>query len=301
MASTSTSCVNPSSLSLPSPHSNESSPAPESSDNHSPGPSRKRQRSDVSSEERKEARAHRNRIAAQNSRDRRKAQFSYLERRVAELEEENRQLRAGLGMANLRRSEESKSEAQLREKARDKENEELKERIKSLEKGWDAVVKALSAQGLSLPVSSMESTTSQDASNTSPQPQSQPSPSAFPVIIPPPTIFPVSPSPTRSSATDVFPDDFESTRHLARVATTVPSVSLQRVDSRRLRLALALIHQHQSRISPVHLRRLMQLWKISSAKSSHPTPLPCPRRRLYLWTPPLSKCGSHRRRRHRRA
>jgi hypothetical protein len=199
-------------------------------------------------------------------------------------------------MANLRRSEESKSEAQLKDKARDKENEELKERIKSLEKGWDAVVKALSAQGLSLPVSSsIESTTSQDASNTSPQPQSQPSPSAFPVIIPPPTIFPASPSPTHSSATDDFPDDSESTRHLARVATTVPSVSLQRVDSRRLRLAPALIHQHQSEISPVHLRPLMPSWKISSAKSSRPSPLPYRRRRFFLWIRPLRKCSSHRR------
>ena len=52
-------------------------------------PPRKRSRSEVTAEERKEARAHRNRIAAQNSRDRRKAQFSYLERRVAELEEEH--------------------------------------------------------------------------------------------------------------------------------------------------------------------------------------------------------------------
>ena len=39
--------------------------------------------------------AHRNRIAAQNSHEKRKARFSYQERRVAELEEENRKLRAG--------------------------------------------------------------------------------------------------------------------------------------------------------------------------------------------------------------
>ncbi len=107
------------------------------------GPSRKRPRSDVSSEERKEARAHRNRIAAQNSRDRRKAQFCQLERRVQELEEENRQLRAGFGLAQAPTPSKSPEEA-----ARDRENEELKERIKTLEKGWDAVVKALAAQGL---------------------------------------------------------------------------------------------------------------------------------------------------------
>jgi len=59
-------------------------------------PSRKRPRTESASEDRKEARAHRNRIAAQNSRDRRKAQFSYLESRVKDLEEENRRLRAGV-------------------------------------------------------------------------------------------------------------------------------------------------------------------------------------------------------------
>lgn len=133
---------------------------------HSPasdsGPSRKRARTELSSEEKKEARAHRNRIAAQvcdvvpyvfhpahrrpqNSRDRRKAQFSYLERRVAELEEENRQLRAGMGMTRV---DEKKAEEQERERARERENEELRERIRTLEKGWDAVVKALAAQGL---------------------------------------------------------------------------------------------------------------------------------------------------------
>ena len=67
-------------------------------------PPRKRSRSDITPEERREARAHRNRIAAQNSRDRRKAQFAYLERRVQELEEENRQLRAGMGLAAALRS-----------------------------------------------------------------------------------------------------------------------------------------------------------------------------------------------------
>ena len=64
---------------------------------HESGPSRKRPHTNTSattSEERK-ARAHRNRIAAQNSRDKRKARFSYLERRVADFDEENRRLRAG--------------------------------------------------------------------------------------------------------------------------------------------------------------------------------------------------------------
>ncbi|KAJ7594553.1 hypothetical protein C8J56DRAFT_927020 [Mycena floridula] len=133
----SSSFVNPTTLSLPSP-----SPAPESPSEA--GPSRKRPRSETSSEDRKEARAHRNRIAAQNSRDRRKAQFTLLERKVAELEEENRQLRAGFGLTSVS----STTESQEARSARDRENEELRERIKTLENGWDAVVKALAAQGL---------------------------------------------------------------------------------------------------------------------------------------------------------
>ena len=112
---------------------------------HESGPSRKRPRTSTSattSEERKEARAHRNRIAAQNSRDKRKAHFSYLERRVAELEEENRRLRAGglvppptiplstfapvFPVHDDRRTE--------REIQKERENEELKARIRTLEK-----------------------------------------------------------------------------------------------------------------------------------------------------------------------
>ncbi|KAF8169665.1 hypothetical protein BJ912DRAFT_999223 [Pholiota molesta] len=154
------------------------SPAPSSSythdDDEDAGPSRKRQRTADSndttkelsvSEQRKEARAHRNRIAAQNSRDRRKAQFTYLERRVAELEEENRRLRAGIqvppaapspaqvpatGFASqvaLSSVLEDRLRAE-RERERERENQELKERIRTLERGWDAVVKALAAQGL---------------------------------------------------------------------------------------------------------------------------------------------------------
>jgi cell division protein FtsB len=91
--------------------------------------------------ERKEARAHRNRIAAQNSRDRRKAQFCWLERRVSELEEENRRLRAGFLVAPAQPDSPGAEELQ-------KENAELRERIKTLENGWAAVLTAL-AGGLS--------------------------------------------------------------------------------------------------------------------------------------------------------
>ncbi|KAJ7924803.1 hypothetical protein B0H13DRAFT_1977275 [Mycena leptocephala] len=102
----------------------------------------------TSSSVKQETRAHRNRIAAQNSRDRRKAQFAYLQRRVSELEEENRQLRAGL-LATPARQDLRKAEEQEYEQAKARENEELRERIKTLEKGWDAVMKALAAQVLS--------------------------------------------------------------------------------------------------------------------------------------------------------
>ncbi|KAG6877582.1 hypothetical protein C0993_005912 [Termitomyces sp. T159_Od127] len=128
---------------------------PPSSDSGSPSPppscpSRKRPRSETSSEERKEARAHRNRIAAQNSRDRRKAQFAFLERRVAELEEENRALRAARGVPLLPLSASTAQEEhrRLEASARERENEELRERIRTLERGWDAVLQALAAHGL---------------------------------------------------------------------------------------------------------------------------------------------------------
>ncbi|KAK0213201.1 hypothetical protein DFS33DRAFT_1377665 [Desarmillaria ectypa] len=210
--------VNPSALS-----SQPSSP-PEA------GPSRKRPRSEVSSEERKEARAHRNRIAAQNSRDRRKAQFSYLERRVAELEEENRQLRVGMAPGHSLADEQRAAD-----KARERENEELRERIKTLEKGWDAVVKALAANGVptGLPLPSSEPATvpqrpAPTPTQTNPPPKTEPTPTQ---------ITPISPAPSSHSSlefdspmfsasspsSDV--SDVEPTRHLARVATTSGPVS----------------------------------------------------------------------------
>ncbi|KAJ7813711.1 enhancer of polycomb-like-domain-containing protein [Mycena leptocephala] len=101
------------------------------------GPKRPR----TASVERKEARAQRNRIAAQNSRDRRKAQFCWLERRVSELEEENRRLRAGFPVAPAQPDSPRAERLQ-------KENAELRERIQVLENGWTAVLTAL-AGGLS--------------------------------------------------------------------------------------------------------------------------------------------------------
>jgi cell division protein FtsB len=279
--------VNPSSLSLPSPPSSDSPSA-------AAGPSRTRARTDtVTPDDRKEARAHRNRIAAQNSRDKRKAQFSYLERRVTELEEENRQLRAGVVVdPHHRQSAFALDAPKLEEKkAWEKENDELKERIKSLEKGWDAVVKALAAQGLTTginappppPSSSPECDTSPSPTNTT----------TFPVLVPPSTILPLSPALSHtSSMSSLFSDEFEfeSTRHLARVATIEappPSMSLQRVDSPHERITSASTPPppppqstpplcRPSRTAPETTPR----WKTSFARSSR-IRLPH-RRRLFL-------------------
>ncbi|GLB36967.1 putative bZIP transcription factor [Lyophyllum shimeji] len=177
--------IDPATLS-PASESEAGSPAPIASGSNP----RKRPRSEISSEERKEARAHRNRIAAQNSRDRRKAQFAYLERRVAELEEENRALRAARGVPLLPVTASTAFKAEeehkrLEASARDRENEELRERIKTLERGWDAVIKALAAQGLPL---------------ANPVTPSAPAPApAPPTTVAPPPVYPISPSPSHSS------------------------------------------------------------------------------------------------------
>ncbi|TDL26107.1 hypothetical protein BD410DRAFT_566404 [Rickenella mellea] len=242
MAPTSSVFVDPSSLSLPSPQSDNSptSPQPEHHDSPHPGPStsRKRQRTELTPEERKDARAHRNRIAAQNSRDKRKAQFTLLERRVAELEAENRQLRAGMSSSDLQRADERRLEERERQRDRERENAELRERVKSLEEGWEAVKKVLSSQGLPPPAQAQTSS----SSSTSPSsPRASNSPTTFPVLVPQTSMFPLTPSPSLSSSSlfEFEPETNESTRHLARVATAAvphPAASLQRVDSPPLRL-----------------------------------------------------------------
>ncbi|KAF9467421.1 hypothetical protein BDZ94DRAFT_1318833 [Collybia nuda] len=235
--------IDPSSLSHSSP-----SPAPESEAGSSTSGSRKRPRTEASSEDRKEARAHRNRIAAQNSRDRRKAQFSYLERRVAELEDENRVLRAGMNGPPVvpsptfvpntlaTQAEEERKRREARE--RERENEELKERIKTLERGWDAVMKALAAQGLPLATSAPSPSTPTPSIPAS-KPISSPTPPTSSALSAP--IYPISPAPSPASL-DFSPSEQpepeqkqEPTRHLARVATisvlTPPQMSLQRTPT----------------------------------------------------------------------
>ncbi|KAJ4500434.1 hypothetical protein C8R41DRAFT_487476 [Lentinula lateritia] len=262
--------VNPASLSLPSTSDDMfSSPSPEPQ----PGPSRKRPRTEQSSEDRKEARAHRNRIAAQNSRDRRKAQFSYLERRVAELEEENRQLRAGMGMSPavatpapvLVSSAPIKS---FSDEARDRENEELKERIRTLEKGWDAVVKALAERGLPTgvaPSSNIETVPSvvpPPALSTSVMPPSPSSSTTFSSssvsTSPLPSTVTLSPSSSTGSKSS---EASQSTRHLARRVnwpSTIPTVTIPQPPLIS-RFPLALKTHRQLTTLP---------WNPSSARSS---------------------------------
>ncbi|KAG1751453.1 uncharacterized protein EDB91DRAFT_608971 [Suillus paluster] len=230
--------VNPSNLSLPSSSSLKRPASPSSSRSESPDapieqPPRKRPRSAVTPEERKEARAHRNRIAAQNSRDRRKAQFSLLERRVEELEEENRRLRAGVPMTGsaspsvssisapevVTIEQEQERQRKRAEEQRERENVELRERIRTLEMGYEAVLRALATQGASSPVLASISTPPETSSSTpilssafTLSPASTTSPSAGDSISPAPSSpksttlatlsYPLSPAPTHSTLVD---------------------------------------------------------------------------------------------------
>lgn len=256
-------------------HASSSSSAPPSPPRDDSEPPRKRARSEVSSDERKEARAHRNRIAAQNSRDKRKAHFVYLEQRVGELEEENRRLRAGMGLTQLGQSHEQKQVDKERESAKERENQELRERIKTLESGWSAVVQALQASGLPLNI---------------PAPPSKTSPTSptFPVFVPEPPTFPISPALSQSSlSSSNLLEEFEPTRHLARVATIddaqlIP-MSQQRVDSQRPKYLLNSTRRCRSTRSRSRPSWMRSLWRSSYGKSSlPPPPLPPHQRRLYL-------------------
>jgi len=121
----------------------------------------------MSPEEKREARAHRNRIAAQNSRDKRKVQFQHLELRVAELEAENQQLRSSLSSAQP--GVVLAPTFSERERERDQENQELRERIKVLEQGWASVVQALTAAGQSIPALGLPPSLTQETKPTIPR------------------------------------------------------------------------------------------------------------------------------------
>ena len=239
-------------------------------------PPRKRSRPDLTPEQRRDARAHRNRIAAQNSRDKRKAQFAYLENRVAELEEENQRLRAGMGLSQFPPAGNKSVSIIESESTQARENRELRERIKSLESGWTAVIKALQASGLPLNVQVPPPT-----SIDSPLPSTSSTGSHPTIVSPPPAVYPPSPATSTSSlsGSNIF-DEFESTRHLARVATVEPgaqltSTSLQRVDSQQIIISpnSTTLHPQRRRLPPTtqtRNRSATALWRNSCGRSLPP-------------------------------
>ncbi|KDQ21570.1 hypothetical protein BOTBODRAFT_207393 [Botryobasidium botryosum FD-172 SS1] len=217
------SCVDPAALSQYPPSPSPSSSASASASTPAPTPHNPRKRarnSDITPEERREARAQRNRIAAQSSRDRKKSEFATLQARVAELEAENAALRAG-----SHHTTPVSRDSQLEE--RDRENAQLRERILVLEKAWENVASVLQSLGA--------------ANVTLSAPPAAPAPANdFPVFStassPSPLLSSPTPAPVASAAA-LSPSSTEEkvdpTRHLARVAT-VPAparTSLQRVGS----------------------------------------------------------------------
>src|SRR6266849_4156534 len=172
----STATSKPAAKSRPAPTSNQDAP-------------RKRSRSDLTPEERKDARAHRNRIAAQHSRDKRKAQFTALEARISELEAENRALRAGT--PNPPRMNTGSPEQRAADAAREAENCALRERIQTLENAWEAIIRTLQTHGTTAglptvlppppcPEQSNAPSPSSSASSTSPENST----TSFPVLVP---------------------------------------------------------------------------------------------------------------------
>lgn len=117
------------------PRASSPSPSSLSASDYSPEPTSatpKRRRTMMTAEERRDARAHRNRLAAQSSRDRKKAQYEQLSIRVNELEEENRALRMGITSTGV-------------DRALEQENAQLRERIQNLEQAWQNMTKIIGA------------------------------------------------------------------------------------------------------------------------------------------------------------
>ena len=237
--------VNPSSLffaTAQSPMTPSSAPSPASSKE---GPSRKRPRTDFqSSEERKEARAERNRIAAQVSRDRRKAEFHDLRDRVTSLERENAQLRAASSSSPS--SSSSASPAIINADIA-RENRELKERVRVLETALATLSQnvASALQGVS-PTQASQQTTSTTASSNA------------------------SESLVEGSSPSV------STRHLARVACVLsPSLgdetSLPRVDPAPTS-ASSTPRTSQSALNPTPSHQPTPTQRTGSVPSSTQTP-----------------------------
>jgi hypothetical protein len=194
---------------------------------------------------------------------------------VAELEEENQRLRLGMTLSQFTPADNNKSVSLERESVQARENRELKERIKSLESGWSAVINALQASGLPLNIQGPP-----PASADSPLLPSTSSTGSLPTVVPPsPAVYPLSPATSTSSlsSSNIF-EEFESTCHLARVATVesgaqLTSTSLQRVDSQRTIISpnsTSLLHPQRRRLPPTtwsRNRSATALWRSSCGRS----------------------------------
>ena len=208
--------------------SRKSSPYPslDSASEYSPEPQResepnvttgqkRRSRTGFTPEERREARAHRNRIAAQSSRDRKKAQFSELSARVAELEAENRVLKLG-GHLSI---------PQLSDSSIVQENAALKARVQQLELAWQNMAKLIGSMPLI---------------------QAQSAPALRPHVQPLLSL-PLSPAPTTLSAPESLETPAEPTCESARFANVSLKTSLQRVaPSARQSVIRLLMEQSQT-------------------------------------------------------
>lgn len=208
-----------------------------------------------------------------------------LEHRISELEAENRQLRAQSPSTDAAR-----------------ENAELKERIKTLENGWQTVLTALAAQGLPLPAAPSAPSIPATVALTQPQ-----SPLSLTLPLSPASTHESSPlesmdhdfdSPSPLAFTPSSLSDFDTlplepqtalfaqsasvvdaTRHLARMATTPSGVSQQRVASAPPVPASVSLALSSVRITPVKSSShpAIRRWRISSANSSIPL-----KRQFYL-------------------
>lgn len=162
----------------------------------------------MTAEERREARAHRNRLAAQSSRDRKKVQFEALSTRVSQLEHENRSLRLGL----------STSSSSSVDDALARENAELRARIQQLEQAWQNMTKILGTMVIPSQLPGQSTSTFIKAS---------PSPTGLNLDL----NLPLSPAPTSSSGSSSESLDLasEPTCELARFVNVSIETSLQRV------------------------------------------------------------------------
>jgi hypothetical protein len=190
----------------PSALSNKRAYSPSASSSSSEtSPARKRPRvsESATSEEKKEARAARNRIAAQESRDRRKREFGELHERVAMLEAENAALREGCSSGSGPSLSTASVNGNERTERLERENAELLERVARLETVLTNVLPLIQGGA--------------SRNNTTSLPSPAPSTSSFQT----------SPSSPLVNSTLPATVSSETTRHLARVATvTVPSPSL---------------------------------------------------------------------------